>query len=137
IDGRFHVLRRIERVGPGHALAPPLADVGDRLHQQHVALGLRAERRAKRRYERHPDSTQLETLDLHFSAFLSDSARRWPAIRTIYPASRSNPTTVPPAASSAPRRVRTSARHRCASAWSSARRRSTSRGTATVVMPGP
>ena len=79
IDGAVGVLGRVHRVGERDALAPALRAVGHGLHEQDVARGLRAERRAERRHQRHRDPPQLESLDLHGCVLLSepdDVARR-------------------------------------------------------------
>ena len=60
-----HVLLGVAGIGEGDALAPALTLVGANVHEEDVALGEGAERRAERRDEGQRDPAQLDRLDPH------------------------------------------------------------------------
>ena len=72
VDGAVDVLGGVQRVAEGDALAPAVGAVGERAHDEHVARGLRAERRPKGRDERHGHPSQLESLQSHATVLRLD-----------------------------------------------------------------
>jgi hypothetical protein len=65
VVGAVDVLGRVARFGERHALAPALGVGADDVHEQGIALGLRAERGAERGHQRQAHAPQLDPFDLH------------------------------------------------------------------------
>ena len=63
--GPVDVLGRVDRLGQGHALAPPFGVGPDDPHQQDVPLGLGPERRLEGGHQIQPDAAKLHLIDLH------------------------------------------------------------------------
>ena len=96
------VLGRVERLADMATHSPqPSPSAVDDVHEQHVALALRAERRPERRDERHPQPEELDRLE-------SSSREEEPAVAR----DRLGPVAV--AESDRPTVSRTACRHACA-----------------------
>ena len=101
LDGAVDVLAGVERLATSRRTRPsPRRPAGHRPHQQHVALGLGAERGPERRHQRHRDPAQL---DPGRASWTGSSRPRSCRLRV-------KPVTRPPSASSPPSTSRTAAR---------------------------